>query len=446
MATPESKNMRTNSEKETLFGNRNFLLHWASVGIFQTGNFFTAIALPWLMLSISGDDPVMVATIFATFSLPHAIFILIGGAITDRISPLKALFICRGLFVVIMFAFSALIYLGLTPLWLIYIFAFLLGSLGAIDIPASQSLLPSLIQTSQLSKGNGVVIGTVQVARAFGPMLAGWLIWAIRQTMGTSGEPNHASLAFAFGLDAVCAASTLLIMSFIIAPRYQTKKPEKIWTLLKEGIRFCWNDHGIRLVLSYLILISFFLHGPLLTALPLYTKLQLGLSEAAYGSLFAMTGLGAIIGGGLAVVFSPSDRRLGEVVLTCDFVSGLCLFLVGQFADVWLAALFLFITGICTGIIMVAGTTWFQKRTPEIYMGRVMSILMFAVLGLIPISAALTGISIENLSIVETICIASGIIMFFSGVGFLIPSVRQMGDLDQARAEQKRTDVHVEQT
>jgi MFS family permease len=204
--------------------------------------------------------------------------------------------------------------------------------------------------------------------------------------------------------------------------------------MVGQGFLFCWHDPGMRLVLSYLVMISFFLHGPLMAVLPLFTKVELGLAEGAYGSLYAMTGMGTVTGAGIAMLKVSGARRLGAVTLVCDLIGGLCFFLMGQAHNVWLAGGLLFIMGVCGGTIMVAGTTWFQKRTPGEYMGRVMGILMFSIFGLIPLSATLAGILIKYGSISRVMSSAGAMIVLFAGVGLLIPRVRGMGDLPPLNA------------
>lgn len=414
---------------DRLLKNRNFKLHWASVAISQTGSFFTMVALPWLVLYTTNNDPVIMTTVLATTSLPHGFFILFGGTLADRMSPLKVLFISRAAFVLVMSSLAMLVYFALIPLWLIYIYAFVLGTLGAFVIPSSQALLPSMLPKSELGKANGIVMGTMQLAQMIGPVLAGWLIWLGRTLNGVpDNQVDFASLALAFGVDAgtvLVGVGLMYFMKVSVKPQADTQ----LFKMVLQGFVFCWHDTGIRLVLAYLVLISFFLHGPMLAVLPLFTKVELGLSEGVYGSLYAMTGMGTVIGAGIAMLKVSGAKRLGEIVLGCDLIGGLSFYSMGLVQNAWIAGGLLLIMGICGGIIMVAGTTWFQKRTPETYMGRVMGVLMFSVIGLIPISATLTGFVIEHSSISMIMSGAGAVIASLSGVGLLIPWVRNMGDI-----------------
>jgi MFS family permease len=413
----------------TLLNNRNFVLHWASVAISQTGSFFSMVALPWLVLYITDNDPVIMSTVLATGTLPHGFFILFGGTLADRISPLRVLFISRGAFVLVMSSLALMVYFALIPLWLIYIYAFVLGTLGAFVIPSSQALLPSILPSSELGKANGIVMGTMQLSQMIGPILAGWLIWFGRTLNDVpDNQTDYASLALAFAVDAGAVTSAVFLM-FFIKVMQRPQHGTQLLRMVMQGFTFCWYDTGIRLVLVYLVLISFFLHGPMMAALPLFTKVELGLSEGIYGSLYAMAGLGTVIGAAIAMLKISGAKRLGEIVLYCDLVSGISFYTIGQIHNAWLAGCLLLVMGICSGIIMVAGTTWFQKRTPDTYMGRVMGILMFSIFGLMPISATISGFLIDISSVGQVMSGAGATIIMVSAIGLMIPGVRKMGDL-----------------
>lgn len=411
---------------KALFSNRNFKIHWLSSAIAQTGNFFTIVALPWLVLSITDNNAVLMATVLAVVALPQGLFILFGGAIVDRISPRKTIVLSRLLLSLFMASLAVFVYFNIVPLWLVYFYAFFLGCLGAIGMPAAQSMLPSIVAPEHLGHANGIVIGTLYLAQVVGPVLAGWLMWLGGQS---EAEASLRGISLAFFVDAAAMLVALLLFRTI---RSTPPKPvdQSVIRLIAGGLKFCWRDEGIRLVLTYIVLISFFVHGPITAGLPVLAKVKLLLSEAEYGSLYAMTGLGTVLGAGLAMLFNPGPRILGAVVLVSDSTIGLCLAMLGVSDNIYLAGLFILLMGISGGVVMTAGTTWFQQRTPDEYMGRVMSVLMFAVLGLIPVSATLSGYIVE-LSSVSRLMIGTGLTVAAIAItGLFIPRIRNMGIID----------------
>src|SRR5919109_3404928 len=66
--------------------NRNFRLLWIGEGVSVLGDHFCMIALPWLVLQLTGDSLAM-GTVLALSAAPRALLMLVGGALTDRFSP-----------------------------------------------------------------------------------------------------------------------------------------------------------------------------------------------------------------------------------------------------------------------------------------------------------------------------------------------------------------------
>ena len=62
-----------------VFRVRNFRLLWIGQGISVLGDQFYMIALPWLVLQLTGDA-LAVGTVLALVAFPRALFMLVGGA------------------------------------------------------------------------------------------------------------------------------------------------------------------------------------------------------------------------------------------------------------------------------------------------------------------------------------------------------------------------------
>jgi hypothetical protein len=67
-----------------LLRKRVFRLLWIGQGATQLGSAFDIIALPWLVLKLTGDALAM-GTVLATWGIPRALFILIGGALVTAL-------------------------------------------------------------------------------------------------------------------------------------------------------------------------------------------------------------------------------------------------------------------------------------------------------------------------------------------------------------------------
>jgi len=413
-----------------MFKNRNFVIHWLTMAFAQIGGFFTLVAIPWLVLILTNNDAMIMASVMATISLPHSIVILFGGVLADRFSPLVILKVSRILSLFFMFSLAGLVLQDLITINLIYLFALIIGSLSAVAVPASQSILPNILAAKHLGNGNGVMIATTHVAQILGPVCAGWLIYFARISMGIEGESSKA-VAVAFILDSLLIIVALFGLQFLKINASNSHIKDAFWPLLKSGFQYCWQDIGIRTVLSYLLFISFFLHGPLMVFLPLITKAELGLSEASYGNLYAMIGTGVVLGAIIMFIKPIADKHLGLLVLFADLLAGVSFCGIFLTNNIYLIALALLVIGICSGLVTISGTSWFQKRTSAEFLGRVMSILLFVVFGSIPLSATLTGLLINQFSINQIIIFFGLTIISITSVSLFIPAIRNMGNLDQ---------------
>src|SRR5512137_2601341 len=65
---------------------RDFRLLFGGATTSLLGDQFALIATPWLILQLTGD-PLALGIVLALEGVPRALFMLIGGAITDRLSP-----------------------------------------------------------------------------------------------------------------------------------------------------------------------------------------------------------------------------------------------------------------------------------------------------------------------------------------------------------------------
>ena len=95
--------------RAALLRNPNF--RWMTGGalLSMLGDQFTLIALPWLVLQMTGDTLVL-GTVLALVSVPRALFILIGGALVDRHSPKQVLMITKYVNLVLLAVLAGLVF------------------------------------------------------------------------------------------------------------------------------------------------------------------------------------------------------------------------------------------------------------------------------------------------------------------------------------------------
>jgi len=405
--------------------------HWLGTLLAQIGSYFTLIALPWLVLSSQHNSAFSLALVMACYGIPHSLLLLLGGALTDRYGPGRLILYSRAAFVLLMLLFASALWLGLASLPLICLFAFSVGCCSALGIPASQSILPALVPTGQLLSANASMMATGFVAQAAGPVLIGALIgWFASQFSAPSDSHPWQYLTLAFTADAALVALSLCCAwhTSNYLPQHQTPASRAgLWRQLQQSLAYCWQHPNLRVILSYLLLLSLLLYGPLLTLIPLLAKIQLALDAQGMALLYGCQGVGTLTGALLVLHLKPTMPKLGLYILLLDLAAAISFCLLGYSQSAMLSGALLLLIGITAGFVMVAGTTWFQLHIPFHQIGTVLGLVMFAIHGLVPLASLYTGglASIWPLSTLTQIC--GSLVMLICITGLLTPTIRQMG-------------------
>ncbi|MFZ6742725.1 MFS transporter [Undibacterium sp. JH2W] len=392
-----------------IFKDSNFLWMIGGGAISMLGDQFTLIALPWLVLKMTGDTLIL-GIVLALISVPRALLILLGGAVVDRYSPKTVMMQTKYINTLLLGILSALIFYSKLELWMVYALALGLGISTAFSIPSGTSMLPRVVAPAQLQSANGIMLGIRQLTMFIGPVLAGLLIALFGSHNGTheQGMLNDAQgLSAAFFFDCFTYAfsswtlSKVRMNSGMPAPTGGAPaipKPALLHSLA-EGLRYCWNEKHLRSCFLYWSAIAFFIMGPIQIALPVMAN-QLSNSASALGLLAGSHGAGTLLGMALAGM-KPNLRfgNLGRTILLVDFIVGILFIPMGLINASWQGAGILLSVGILGGFLHVAVFTWVQKQVPPHMIGRAMSMFMFIFMGIGPISAAFTGWLLRSINI-----------------------------------------------
>lgn len=372
-----------------LWRNTNF--RWLCGGgvISLLGDQFTLIALPWLVLKLSGD-PLALGGVLAAMGAPRAVLMLVGGALVDRSSPRRILLLTKYANALLIGLLGALVLMERVDMTLVYVLAAAIGVCSAFAWPAGSALLPGVIEPALLAPANGILMGMRQVAMLFGPLLAGVVIAAGGDTGGGIADARGLGIALLFdALSYLVSAATLArVRSLNQTPPAANKPP--LLDSLKAGLRYCWDDTTLRACFLYWGAMALFVSGPLQVAMPLLAE-RLG-GAGTYGSLMAAHGAGMLAGMLLSSV-RPGLRiaNFGTTLLVADGVVGLLFIAMAGVAGMWQAIGVLVALGVIGGYLQVAMMSWLQTRISLDMLGRGMALLMFLFMGLAPVSAALSG-------------------------------------------------------
>jgi MFS family permease len=421
--------MIASARRESLFANHNFRLLFGGSTISMLGDQFTLVALPWLVLKLTGN-PAALGLVLATMALPRALFMLIGGAVVDQLSPRRVLIAARAANALLVALLAVLVLLGDIDMWLVYAIALGIGLSTAFAYPAGSAILPQLVSKEQLQPANALVMGMRQLSMFVGPALAGIVI-----SLGAHDAPAQAvqdagGLGLAFGIDAVSFAFSLgsLLLIRIHSDFQPRPSGGGVLANVASGVRMIWADLPLRAFILYAAVVSVFVGGPLQVGLPVLADTRMDLGAASLGILMTANGGGMLLGSFLSGIVSRSVRgRLGLMVLAIDSLAGLALATLALVHSTITGAVLLAGTGVLAGIAQIAIVSWIQRRVAPEMMGRTMSVLMFTFMGLGPISAALAG-SLLNVISLTTLFAGAGLLLTAIALSCMRnPALRRIG-------------------
>jgi MFS transporter len=381
------------------------------------GDYCYAVALPWLVLSNHGST-ILLGTVLACYGVPRTVLIPVGGMLADKFGPRRLMLfadVMRCLLVSVLTVLAArhtasLATLGPT--------AALIGGGEGLFLPASYTIMPSLLDDARLAAGNALSSTSVQAGSLIGPAIGGALV-AI----------TGASTA-AFGIDAlsfaVSAASLALIPRGAAAGSLAASSAEAADSMAEQADRltgladtgpdspatgpdglaaeppgtpqgllaYIRQSRAIQVIMVVAIAANLTNGGLGEVALPALAHAHWG--AGGYGALLACLAAGAVIGtlaaartGGLR---NPAMVASVSFVIEAGVIS-LVPFLGGEAG----AAAALLCLGVCNGLGNVLFYTMAQRSIPSAILGRVLSVIMLCSFGTFPLSVAVAGVLVRHI-------------------------------------------------
>ena len=378
--------------------NPNYRLWLTGGTISLLGDQFYLVALPWLVLQQTGSAVAM-GTIMMAGAIPRALLMLMGGAVSDRISARKIMMTTATARTICVAVIGILIWFGILHMWELYVLAVAFGVADAFAAPAATAYLPSLLKPEQLVAASSVSQSTAQLTSIVGPVPAGFVI----KTLGT---------AWAFFVDAISFLFILGALWKLPDPPQSQAARKAVWPSIVEGLSYVGRDVPLRSMMLLAMTMNFCFTGPVAIGLTYLTKTRFG-SPAILGTLMSAIAAGSLLGALLAGVWKI--RKRGLLMLLVAAALAPCLGSIGYMTKVWPLAAVLFLIGVLAALMNVHIGAWTMQRIDAAVRGRVASVLMLATFGIMPISFAIAGFLIAwNLPLTFLI---AGLAMFLTAAG-----------------------------
>jgi len=360
--------------------NSRFRRLWLAQLISLGGDFINQVALSALIYRLTGQATMVAALALAT-NLPVFLASPLAGVVADRHDRVRIMLLCD--------LVRALLVLGLLlvrdahTLPLIFVIVALTETLSAFFEPASAAVLPSVVSNEELGPALALSSASWSTMLAVGAACGG----LITARLGDQAAFLANSLTFLL--------SAALIVGLRSAPPKGEAKPLHPWADLLEG--FAHVAAQPRLAALLLIKFSFGMGTGVLTLLTILPLQVFHAGEAGVATLFSARGLGALAGPFLAQRFMGisllAQARLAALgVVVAGFFYGL----LAVAPALKLAALWVILAHLGSGLQWVLSTFLLQKCCDDEFRGRVMALDFAGVTAGMAVSSPLFGLAVDH--------------------------------------------------
>lgn len=377
--------------------NKRYRYFFAGQFISVIGTWMQIVAQGWLVLQLS-NSAFYLGLVAAMATTPSLLFSLFGGVVVDRFNKKKILFYTQLANALLALTLGVLTLAGLVSIPVICVIAFLMGTVNAVDAPARQAFVSTIVTREELPSAIALNSGIFNAARAVGPAISGLLI-------------AYVGSGLAFILNGISYVALIIALTFI---EYNIT-PQKIITAplmaIRDGIQYVFQHPIIRVLIVFTGVLSIF-GWSYSTVMPHIAKNIYGLNAKGLGYMYTSTGLGSLLATYLVGAFA---RRISPIIFIMggNALFALSLMIFSFSPPLPFALLLLFFMGM--GLLSQAATinTLIQTIVKNEFRGRVMSLYVLMFLGMAPLGNFEVGTLTEQASLRMALLINSVMVITF---------------------------------
>nr|WP_225311120.1 MFS transporter [Microbispora cellulosiformans] len=406
-----------------LWRDRNFMVFWGSQTLSVAGDSFALIAVPLLVLHVTGSVAQMglLTGLASAASVAAGVF---AGVLADRLDRRRLLIWCD---------LARMALYGIVPvawafgpkIWLLYVVLPAAEAIGMVFQVTYVTVVRNLVEPSRITEANGRLGATSAAAGIGGPLLAGVVAgWAgptaaIAVNAASFGISALGVVMIRFGQPSAARG----VWQAGEAPEGQEDQEARgPWREMLAGARFLWRQPVLR---ALTVLLSFFIFLTLgLTDVLIYhLKHDLGQPDGAVGAVLAVAGLGTVAG---SLLVGPVRRRLGFGAswIGAIAVAGLAVVGLGTSGGVPAVAAAAAVYLGCVSVAGIASMSLRQQVTPDHLLGRVTSAFWTIHFSLGPAGAAVLTWGAQRHG-VAAVCLLAGVACLLIALAAFFTPIRQ---------------------
>lgn len=350
-----------------LLGDR--LLAMTSVG-------FSTVGVSFAVLNATGS-PVDLSYVLAAQISPTLLFALVGGVLADRISPQAVLVASNAAIMAGEGGFGLLVLTTHPALWAMIALEVLTGTGSAMFYPASQGLLPRVVERPLLQQASSISRIGMNCGLMAGAALSGLVVAAVGPgwSLVASGLCMTGTIPMLLGIRASAAAEAA------------ESQPSMLRELREGWAEFRSHTWLWATTIQYCLVMMAWNAGFQVLG-PVVARQHLG-GPAAWGAITACEGVGMVLGGILSLRYTP--RRPMLLVVGTGGAMALAPLALGLAAPLPVICAVTFGLGTLMEVMMVQWTVAMATRIAPGKLARVASYDAIGSMAAMPAGALIAG-------------------------------------------------------
>ncbi|MFG2874024.1 MFS transporter [Streptomyces sp. NPDC048337] len=411
MSSPSPAPSRTPARRRRpAWAGRNYSLLTGAAVVTNLGSHGALIAAAFAVQDAGGSAG-DIGLVAAARTLPLVLFLLIGGAIADRLPRHHVMVAANALNCLSQAAFALLVLAGDPQLWQMMLLSALLGTGTAFFNPAAEGMLLSTVSGEHANRAFALFRIAMNGAGIGGAALGGAMIAAIGP-------------GWVLAVDAAAFAIAGALRAFLDVGHVAERAPGGgLLADLREG----WVEVRSRpwlwsIVLQFSVVVAVVgaaeaVYGPLVA------RDRLG-GPAPWGLALACFGVGTIAGAVLMMAWKP--RRLLLVGTLCVFPLALPSAGLAVPLPVWGLCAVMFVSGTAIEVFGVNWMTTMHQEIPEEKFSRVSAYDWFGSVSMLPLATAVAGPAETAFGRTEALWGCAALVVLATALVLLIPDVRRL--------------------
>ncbi|MBW5485685.1 MFS transporter [Streptomyces bambusae] len=386
------------------------MLLTASAVVTNLGSHGALIAAAFAVLDAGGSSR-DVGLVAAARTLPLVLFLLVGGAVADRVPRHHVMVAANALNCVSQALFALLVLAGDPQLWQMMLLTALCGTGTAFFNPAAEGMLFASVSAEHANRAFAVFRMATSGAALGGAALGGMMVAA----MGPG---------WVLAVDAVSFAGAGLLRAFLdVGATTARRAGGGLLSDLRDG----WTEFRSRpwlwsIVLQFSVVVAVVgaaesVYGPLVA------RDELG-GPAPWGYAMGAFGAGTLAGALLMMRWKP--RRLLLVGTLCVFPLALPSAGLAIPLPAWALCLVMLVSGAAIEVFAVNWMTTMHQEIPEEMFSRVSAYDWFGSLSMLPLATALAGPAEAAFGRTEALWGCAALVVLATALVLLVPDVRQI--------------------